>query len=419
MFRKRRLFISIIAIILAVMIVVPLLLNALMIGVQAASSSELKEQLDELQEQADQIAADAAQIEEQLSQTEAETASTVEQKALLDQQIEITRLEIENTQAQIQQYNLLIAAKQEELDAALAAEAEMNETFQLRLRAMEENGSISYWTILFNAKSFSDLLSRVDMIAEIAESDQVMLEQLAAATAQVELARAELETEKTALQQVEVRLAEQEAQLSAQRAQADELINALIADAAALRETSAEYEAMEDEVRAELDEINEAYEEALAEEERQRLAALAAQQAASSSGSSSSSSSSGWLYPLPYRCSITDAYGYRWHPTAGYYAMHWGVDFAAGSNTAIYASKGGVVTVATYNEAYGYYVTVNHGNGSYTKYAHMPNLIVSVGQSVSQGEVIGYVGSTGWSTGPHLHFELVINGSHVNPMDYV
>lgn len=415
MFRKRRLLVSIVALILAIMIVVPLLLNAFLVGVSAASSSELKKQLDELREQANEIAASAEAIDDRLSETEAETATTVERKALLDQQIEITRLEIENTQAQIQQYNLLIAAKQEELDAALVAEAEMNETYKLRLRAMEENGSISYWEVLFGASSFSDLLSRVDMIAEIAQSDQLMLEQLATATAQVELARISLEEEKLALQQVEEQLAVQEQEMTAQRAQADDLITSLAADAEALRQVAAEYDALEDEVRAELAEINEAYEDALAEEERQRLAALAAQQAASSS----SSSSSGYRYPLPYRVSITDAYGYRYHPIYGYYAMHWGVDFAASYGTPIYATKGGVVTVATYGEANGYYVTINHGNGTYSTYAHMPYLSVSVGQSVSQGEVIGYVGSTGWSSGPHLHFELVINGSHVNPMDYV
>ncbi len=422
MYRRRRLIVSVVAIILALMIIIPLLLNALVIGVSAASSSELKEQLDALQDEADEIAAQKDEINSQLSETELETASTVEQKSLIDQQMEITRLEIENTQAQIQQYNLLIAAKQEELDEAIAAEEEMNETFRLRIRAMEESGTISYWAILFGASSFSDLLSRVDMIADIAQSDQEMLEQLAAATAFVEQARTELEEEKAALEEAEAALEEQEQTLADQRAQADALITSLAADAEALRATAQEYDALEEELRAQIDEVNDAYDEALAAEEAARAAAEAAAAAGSSSssgGSSSSASSSGYLYPLPSRVAVTDAYGYRYHPIYGYYAMHWGVDLAGSSGTPIYATKSGTVTIATYGEANGYYVTINHGTGNYSTYAHMSYYTVSVGQYVQQGEIIGYVGSSGWATGPHLHFEIVINGSNVNPMDYI
>lgn len=419
MFRKRRLIVSIICIILALMVVVPLLMSAFVTGVSAASSSELKKELDNLQSQADEYAAQAADIQAQLDENQAETAYTVEQKSLIDQQVEITRLEIENTRSQIQQYNLLIAEKQEELDAAVAAEEEMNQTFRLRIRTMEENGRISYWAILFGASSFSDLLSRVDMIADIAQSDQKMLQQLAEATEQVELARAALEEEKTALQDAETLLAQQEETLNAQRAEADALISTLAADAAVMRQTSAEYEALEEEALARLEEVNAAYDAALVREEEARRAALAAQSSSSSSGSSSSSSSSKYIYPLPYRVSITDAFGYRWHPVNGNYSFHTGVDFAAGYGTSIYAARSGTVTSATHSDAYGYHVTILHADGSYTLYAHMPGLIVSVGQYVSQGETIGYVGSSGWSTGPHLHFGLNIGGSWVNPMDYV
>ena len=418
MFRKRKLIVSVVCIILALMIVIPLLMSAFMTGVSAASSQELKKELDNLQAQADEYAAQAAEIQGQLDANASETAYTVEQKSLIDQQIEITRLEIENTQAQIQQYNLLIAEKQDELDAAVAAEEEMNETFKLRIRAMEENGTISYWAILFDASSFSDLLSRVDMIADIAESDQKMLEQLAEATANVESARSALEDEKTLLQQAEAKLDEQEQALAASRAEADTLITSLTEDAAALREASEEYESLEEQALARLAEVNEAYDAALVREEEARRAAQAAASSGSSSGSGSSSSS-GYLYPLPARVAITDAFGYRWHPVNGNYSFHTGVDFAASYGTAIYAAKSGVVTDASYGEAYGYHVTVLHSDGSYTLYAHMPGLIVSAGQYVSQGETIGYVGSSGYSTGPHLHFGLNIGGSWVNPMDYV
>ena len=109
----------------------------------------------------------------------------------------------------------------------------------------------------------------------------------------------------------------------------------------------------------------------------------------------------------------------RYHPLTGVYKMHYGVDLAAGKGTAIYAAKSGTVTTAAYGEANGYYVTINHGDGYSSVYCHMTNYTVSAGDYVAQGDVIGYVGTTGWSTGPHLHFEILYNGSNVNPMNYI
>jgi murein DD-endopeptidase MepM/ murein hydrolase activator NlpD len=140
---------------------------------------------------------------------------------------------------------------------------------------------------------------------------------------------------------------------------------------------------------------------------------------ASSTSGKTTTATGGFLLPLPYYTAITDAYGMRYHPIYGYYKMHEGVDLAVGSGTAIYATKSGTVTTAAYDDAYGYYVTINHGDGYSSLYGHMTNYIVSAGDYVTQGQVIGYVGSTGWSTGPHLHFGIYYNGSSVNPMNYV
>lgn len=139
----------------------------------------------------------------------------------------------------------------------------------------------------------------------------------------------------------------------------------------------------------------------------------------SGGSSGSSSSSSGWLYPLPYRVAVTSAYGYRVHPVTGAWSFHTGVDLGAAEGTPIYATRSGTVTTATYSDVYGNYVTINHGDGYSSLYGHMTHYVVSAGEYVSQGEVIGYVGSTGWSTGPHLHFTIYYNGSTVNPMDYI
>ena len=127
----------------------------------------------------------------------------------------------------------------------------------------------------------------------------------------------------------------------------------------------------------------------------------------------------GWLYPLPYQCQVTDSYGYRTHPLTGKYSWHNGVDFGAAAGTAILATKSGTVTTAAYSAAWGYYVVINHGDGYSSLYAHQPSCSVSVGDYVTQGQTIGYVGSTGWSTGPHLHFTIYYNGADVNPFNYI
>ena len=159
----------------------------------------------------------------------------------------------------------------------------------------------------------------------------------------------------------------------------------------------------------------------LFKEEAERIAALNRQNnnKGSSSNSSGATNTGGWLYPLPYQCQVTDSYGYRIHPLTKKYSWHNGVDFGAAAGTAILAAKSGTVTTAAYSGAWGYYVVINHGDGYSTLYAHQPSLSVSVGDYVTQGQTIGYVGSTGYSTGPHLHFTIYYNGSDVNPFNYI
>ena len=146
----------------------------------------------------------------------------------------------------------------------------------------------------------------------------------------------------------------------------------------------------------------------------------------SSGGSSDSGSSGGsgfvsgesWRKPCSW-IKLTSPYGYRTHPTTGQWKFHNGVDLANNQGTPIYAARSGKVTVATYGGTYGYYVTINHGDGFSSLYAHMTHDVVSVGQTVTKGQLIGYMGSTGRSTGPHLHFSIFYNGSSVNPMNYI
>ena len=417
---KRNTARRLVCILLAIVLLGSLVSGALIVMVNAASSKEIEQDLIALREEQAKLKEQSDALQAQINENQQQTQTLVSRKADIDQQMEVSRQTIENLNAQIQQYSLLIAQKQDELDASVAEEQALQQQYKTRLRAMEETGSVSYWSILFKASSFSDLLDRVDMIREIAKSDQLMLEKLAAASEEIESERAELETQLAGLETARQELAEQQSALEAQRAESDMLILQMTAEFAALSDEYDAAEAAKDELLEQIKKTETEYFNALSAEEAARLAALNAQNnnkvPASASGASSES---GFLYPLPYAVEITSPFGMRHNPVTGKYSSHSGVDFGAGQGTSIYACKSGTVTVAGYAEAWGYYVTINHGDGYSTLYAHMTNYTVSTGDYVAQGDVIGYVGSTGWSTGPHLHLSVLYNGAYVNPMNYV
>lgn len=451
--------IAILAFLLALLMILPTL--ASIVTASALTSDELAEtrraigahldtigeELEGLQGEAGDIQAQMDAITAQMEENAGQTRSVVDEKADMDQQMTLLQQQVDNTNAQIQEYNKLIAARQAELDYALGQEEEQNEKYKERIRSMEENGNITYLSILFNAGSFSDLLDNIDMIREIAESDQQVLKRMEEARLAVVDAQEALLLEKEALNTAKEQLAQQEAQLEEKRAEADQIILNLYAQADAYQddydEFDSERQALEDSILKVLEEYNEIqaqYDEALAAEnsaraaeeaERRRIAEeearrKAAEEAAktqtttssqSESSSASPASVGGFACPLPYYV-ITDPFGPRVHPIKGTTSNHTGVDMAADSGTNIYASKSGTVVEVGYNSSYGNYVLISHSDCS-TMYAHMSSYAVSSGDYVAQGQIIGYVGSTGLSTGPHLHFEIIINGERVNPMNYV
>lgn len=409
----------VVCLVLAAVLLLSLVSTALIMLVNAASSAEIKTELTALRAKQAEIQKQSDALEKRIAENKTKTQTLVGQKADIDQQMEMSRQKIENLNAQIQQYNLLIAEKQNELDEAVARENALNTQYKARLRSMEETGSVSYWSILFKASSFADLLDRVDMIREIAASDQLMLQQLSEATKKVETERSELEAEKRELEQTEAELDAERAALEEKRAEADQLILQMQVEYDALSDEFMAAERNEAAVREQIKKKETSYFNALASEQAAAAAAAAAAAKQNKPSSSGSTTSSGFRFPLAYSTGVTCAYGPRIHPINGNKSFHYGVDLAAGMGTEIYATKSGTVTGATYGEANGYYVTINHGDGYSSIYAHMTNYVVSAGDTVKQGQLIGYVGTTGWSTGPHLHFEILLNGSNVNPMNYI
>ena len=390
----------------------------LTLPVFGASSAELQKELDALKQEARTMAEESAALEAELEENRSQVRTTIEAKSDVDRQIHMTEQEIRNINDQIQQYSLLISQKQSELEDAEEAHREMNETYKTRLRAMEESGTISYWSVLFRSKSFADLLDRISMIREIAAADQAMLEKLSASARQLELDRDALRADLEAQEAAKLELTALEAELNDQRMEADSFLLMLAQAEASLSE---EYLAVLEEEKLLQQEIiaaQAAYESALSAEQAARLAA-ANQNNAAGGQAVTSASDSGFISPLPAGAWITSAYGPRKHPLYGYDGFHTGIDLAANRGTAIYAIAAGTVAAATYQKINGNYASLTHGNGYGSLYAHMDSCIVSAGDYVNQGDIIGYVGSTGWSSGPHLHFEIYVNGAAVNPAGYI
>ena len=411
----------IVCLVLAAVMLLGLISSALIIMVNAASSSEIKKELTGLRNQQAELKKERDALQAKIKENQSKTQTLVDKKSDIDQQINMTLATVDNLNKQVQQYSLLIANKQAELEASQAEEQRLNEQYKTRIRSMEETGNISYWAILFGANSFSDLLDKIDVIQEIAKADQLMLDKMKAVSEKIASERTELEQQLAELDATRDELDQQEQELEAQRAEQDVLLQDMLK---AYEEMNADYEQnMADEAALSEDiaKSEAAYYAALSKEEAERIAALNRQNnnKGSNSNSSGSTNTGGWLYPLPYQCQVTDSYGYRIHPLTGKYSWHNGVDFAAGAGTAILATKSGTVTTAAYSSAWGYYVVINHGDGYSSLYAHQPSLSVSVGDYVTQGQTIGTVGSTGYSTGPHLHFTIYYNGADVNPFNYI
>lgn len=433
--KNRKKLVSILAGVMAAIMILSLILSILPVHASAASSSEIKKQINSLQADRKDIKSKMNDLKAQYKANSDEIADIVARKNVIDQEIGLLHAEILNINEQITAYGVLIADKQEELDTAEARYEQMSQDTKVRIRAMEEEGNLSYWEVLFKATSFSNLLDRLNMVEEIAASDNRRLMELSEAARDVQVAQAELEGEKAELEATRKEQEAAQEELDVKRIEADEVIAELVAKGREIEGLEAELEKEDEDLLAEIARKEKEYNEAKNREWLEYMATATTAPPATtapnvnisggntssggtSSGGSSAPSSSGWRVPCSYKY-MSSAFGPRTSPTAGASSYHQGVDLAADAGTPIYASRGGTVTTATYSNSAGYYVTINHGDGFSSIYMHMTNYIVGAGQSVSQGQCIGYVGKTGIATGNHLHFGISYNGAYVNPCSYV
>ena len=365
--------------------------------------------MDSLKEENAEIQAQIDEIQGQYDINATEIKQLVDKKNAVDKEIALLHTQVNNINQQIISYSQLIADSQDDLDEAEILLDRLNEKYRQRVRAMEEEGTISYWQVLFQAKSFTDFLDRVNLIDEIAEADQRRLSEMKQAADLVQSAQDRLFGEKADLEQSQEELARSQEMLEEKRTESDDILRDLAARQEEFLLLLDESEAKQDALMKEIAQKEKEYSNAQYQE---KLAKLALQ-------GNNPPSDATWLTPVS-GYTITSAFGMRIHPVYGYQLMHNGIDMACPQGTPIYATRAGTVTMASYQAGgAGYYVSINHGDGFSSIYMHMTHYVVSAGQSVSAGQLIGYVGNTGVSTGPHLHFGISYAGTYVNPLAYI
>ena len=370
-----------------------------------AEDEDLTNQLDSIQQQVNQqnaakadaetvigsVSEQLRQIEEQLRQATAELGTIKEQRVAVENDITLNERQLAEAQKRLEG---------------------RESVFYKRVRDIYINGRLSYLDVVIGSKDFSDFANRLEVLKRIIDSDITLINEIKKERADIEAHKQKLEADRAKLVELEKAALAKQAEIEQKKAERNVVLKKAQNDRATAMQAIEELNASSAQVSAMLKERQAA---------RAAAAAAAAAAAQSSGGQGASdnwvqgSGQLGW----PVSGEITSPYGYRVHPIWGTTIYHSGIDIGVDEGTPVHAADGGVVVWSGWMGGYGYAVVIDHGNGLSTLYGHNSELAVDEGQSVAKGQVISYAGSTGNSTGPHVHFEVRVNGDPVDPMGYL
>lgn len=378
-------------------------------SVRAVTSDSIREKEQEIEKAKKEVSGlksnltDVEKLKKELEQSKSDLTAYVRQ---LDGQLA-------DIQEKISQYNTMITEKEEEieetardLDEAQQRQEQQYAAMKKRIQFMYERSDSFYLETLFGSDSISGIVNRADYIEALSRYDREKLDEYVETRKYVELCKEELEIEKQLLDEAREAVEQEEANVNTMIGEKEAQILSVSNDISNKEAAIKEYEDMIAQENAEIA----ALEKAVAEE-KARLEAENAQARIYNGGM--------FAWPCPSYKRISDEYGNRMHPTLGVEKFHNGLDMAASSGSSILAAYDGDVVAADYSASMGNYIMINHGSGLYTIYMHCSALYVSKGQTVSKGQNIAAVGSTGRSTGPHLHFGVRLNGNYVSPWNYL
>lgn len=351
------------------------------------NTADLQTQRELLQNQLNEANADLTDVQSDIS-------DNLQQVQKLDEKISKAETELEEQESKITELKKSIDEVEKELNTVTEKYNSQKDLFEQRIVAMYEAGDTKYLDILLKSKNISDFLSSYYVISELAKVDEELLEDIGEKKKEIDIAKKKFENEKTQLATI----------IENQTRTTRTLQNTKKMRESFLEKLSDE----EKEIQNQIDEYNKQFEEI-----NKQIIALAL------NGIDTQYIGGTLAWPVPGYTTITSKYGMRVHPVTGVYKLHTGVDVGAPQGVNFIAANDGIVTKATYNTAYGNMVIVDHGGGISTLYAHGSEILVEAGQSVKRGDPVLKVGSTGYSTGAHAHFEVRINGVTTDPIPYI
>ena len=371
-----------------------------------------REEIDSAKSELSSLEDEKKKTEDTIAQLEALKNDTTAYVKSLDSSLAKISEELEQLSGQISSKEEEIRVTGEELEDARIVEAEQYEAMKLRIRYMYENGESSYWDMLFQSQSMSELLNKAEYISKISEYDRNQLDKYVAIKEDIEQKEIRLEQEKAEL------LTLQES-TEAKHASVEQLLSEKEKELKNYESQIANAEAQASQYQAEIAAQEAQIAQMEAELKRQEEEARRKAEAQGQTYKTVSIGDITFTWPCPASSRITSYFGSREAPTEGASTNHKAVDIGASTGTDIIAAADGQVSIATYSASAGNYIMLNHGGGVTTVYMHCSKLLVSAGESVKKGQVIAKVGSTGYSTGPHLHFGVRVNGTYVDPLQYV
>lgn len=379
------------------------------VSLSAITSESIREkegQISKAQSERKELESGLTDIKKLKEQLEGEKASLQSYVTALDANLAEIQEKISELNGMIVEKEQKIAETEEELEAATLKQEEQYAAMKQRIQMMYEQNDDYYLEVIVSSESFGDLLNRLDYIQMVMEYDDRKLEEYMLIRQYVEACKKELDAEKAVLDEAKESVEQEEASLEELIFDKETEIVAKETDINSKSAAIAEYEA---EIQAQ-NELITALEAAVAEE-RKKLAA--------ESGKKLTYDGGVFCFPAPSYTRISDDYGNRMHPTLGVEQFHNGIDIASPNGSPILAAYDGEVVAAAYSGTMGNYIMIDHGDSLYTIYMHASALYVSKGDIVGKGEQIAAVGSTGRSTGPHLHFGVRKNGGYVSPWGYL
>lgn len=392
----------------------------------ATSSDDIQKDIDNANEKKETLEEEKAELEQSIKEIESEKKDALLYIEKLDEKLSEISIKINSNRKEIAKRRNQIRSLRKSRRKAVREQRKQYDTMKKRIKYMYENGSETYVELLFTSDSLADMFNRAEYINKVSAYDRNLLKRYKEIGREIERTKRNVEEKLAGLKELRQKLAYEKRSLNTLISKKNKQLERYKADIKSSEDAASDYAKMIAEQEKKVEDLLEEQRKAIAAEEAKRKEQESKNNTTSDKknnesqdSKSENTTSADYCWPLSVSGTITSYFGYRDAPTEGASTYHKGIDISVPTGTSVLASREGTVVTSAYSASAGNYIALYHGNGVYSYYMHCSSLMASVGETVTKGQEIALSGSTGISTGPHLHFALYMNGDYVNPLDYV